>query len=131
MTPWSKLALLLLSGIASAQLPKSETLSAADEKLFRAEVAQMDALLADASDKATVSYVMARTWAAAKQWPQAVEWLGKVANLKAGFDPTVFRDREHIRVRRDHGRGARDFMANIQDGRQTGFRPITILKLHL
>ncbi len=31
---------------------------------------------------------MARTWASAKQWPGTMEWLRKVAALKAGLDPS-------------------------------------------
>jgi hypothetical protein len=31
---------------------------------------------------------MARTWASAQQWPEAVEWLRKVAALRAGIDPS-------------------------------------------
>jgi hypothetical protein len=31
---------------------------------------------------------MARTWASAKQWPETIEWLQKVADQKAGLDPS-------------------------------------------
>jgi sugar lactone lactonase YvrE len=81
------LVLLFAAAHASAQLPASGTLSETDRPLFRAEVARIEKLLSSAPDKATVTYVMARTWAAAKQWPETVEWLRKVAELNAGFDP--------------------------------------------
>jgi sugar lactone lactonase YvrE len=73
---------------ASAQLPASGTLSDSDWPLFRAEVARIEKLLISAPDKDTVTYEMARTWASAKQWPETMEWLRKVAALKAGFDPS-------------------------------------------
>jgi hypothetical protein len=31
---------------------------------------------------------MARTWAAAKQWPEAIQWLRKAVDPKAGLDPS-------------------------------------------
>jgi sugar lactone lactonase YvrE len=73
---------------AGAQLPASGTLSDTDWPLFRAEVARIENLLASAPDKNTVTYEMARTWASAKQWPEALEWLRKVAARNAGFDPS-------------------------------------------
>jgi hypothetical protein len=56
--------------------------------LFRAEIARLDRLLTSAPDRATVTYQMARTWASAQQWPEAMVWLRKVAELRAGFDPS-------------------------------------------
>ncbi|MBZ5603911.1 MAG: hypothetical protein LAO79_16555 [Acidobacteriia bacterium] len=88
---WSRLAVFLIAGllltpVAFAQLPASATLSEKDAPLFRAEVERIESLLTYASDKVTVTYVMARTWASAKQWPQAVEWLRKTAGT--GLDPS-------------------------------------------
>lgn len=86
MTAWLLLLALPLS--AFAQLPASGELSGPDMPLFRAEVARIDKLLISSPDKATVTYQMARTWAAAKQWPEAIEWLQKVAAMNAGLDPS-------------------------------------------
>lgn len=47
---------------------------------------------------------MARTWAAAKQWPETMQWLRNAVDLRAGFDPSrdsVFGDL----------RGTREFAA--------------------
>lgn len=81
-------ALVVAAKCAFAQLPASEKLPAADEPLFRAEIARVSKLLETAPDKAALTYQLARTWAAGKQWPEAIEWLGKVAGMKAGFDPS-------------------------------------------
>ncbi len=40
------------------------------------------------SDDPMGTYLMAREAAAAKQWPEAIAWLRKVAEWKAGFDPS-------------------------------------------
>jgi sugar lactone lactonase YvrE len=73
---------------ASAQLPASGKLADNDWPLFRAEVARVGKLLSSASEKATVTYEMARTWASAKQWSETMQWLQKVAGLGAGLDPS-------------------------------------------
>ena len=73
---------------ASAQLPLSGTLSDDDWALFRSQVARLEKTLNSAPDKATVTYEMARTWAAAKQWPETIAWLRKVAAFKSGLDPS-------------------------------------------
>ncbi|HXP87862.1 MAG TPA: SMP-30/gluconolactonase/LRE family protein [Bryobacteraceae bacterium] len=89
MTVWSLVLVLSLAvWPVAAQLPPSGTLSDADRQSFQAEVARIEALLISAPDKDTVTYQMARTWAAAKQWPEAMQWLRKVAERKAGFDPS-------------------------------------------
>lgn len=82
------LAFLLAVWPASAQLPASGKLADSDWPLFRAEVARIEKLLSSAPDKATVTYEMARTWAYAKQWPETMQWLQKVAELRAGLDPS-------------------------------------------
>jgi hypothetical protein len=81
---------LVLAGLgqAAAQLPSSDRLSEGDGVAFRAEVARVERMLVSAADKATVTYEIARTWAAGKQWPEAVEWLRKAVDMKAGFDPS-------------------------------------------
>jgi len=89
------LALLAGCGVASAQLPASGTLSDKDWPLFRAEVSRIEKLLSSAPDTAAVMYQMARTWASAKQWPETMQWLRKVADLRVGLDPSrdsVFAD---------------------------------------
>lgn len=57
----------------------------------------MEKLLASASDKDTLAYEVARTWASAKQWPQTIEWLKKVADSRAGIDPS--RDKLFVELR--------------------------------
>ena len=68
--------------------------------LVRAEIARIGKLLISAPDKATVTYEMARTWAAAKQWPEAIQWLQKATELNAGIDPlrdSLFADLHGVR----------------------------------
>src|SRR5260370_1267664 len=86
---WSlTLVLSLAAWPAFAQWPASGTLSDTDWPLFRAEIARIEKLLNSAPDKATVTYEMARTWASAKQRPETMQWLRKVAELNAGLDPS-------------------------------------------
>lgn len=89
MSGWS-LALTLSLAVwpASGQLPTSGPLSDSDSQAMRAEIARLDALLISAPDKAVINYQMARTWAAGKQWPEAMRWLRKVADQNAGLDPS-------------------------------------------
>jgi hypothetical protein len=85
---WLALVLMLAVWPATAQLPPSGTLSDHDLQSFRDAVARIETLLPSAPDKATLTYEMARTWAAAKQWPETIEWLRKVADWNAGLDPS-------------------------------------------
>ncbi|HEY6346834.1 MAG TPA: SMP-30/gluconolactonase/LRE family protein [Bryobacteraceae bacterium] len=71
-----------------AQLPAAGALSDQERPLFLAEVGRIQRLLTSAPETAAVTYQMARTWAAAKQWPEAVEWLRKAVAPGAGIDPT-------------------------------------------
>jgi sugar lactone lactonase YvrE len=73
---------------ASAQLPPSGTLSASDWPQFRAAVADLEKRLPSAPDKCALTYEIAKAYASAKQWPETMEWLRRVADLKAGLDPT-------------------------------------------
>lgn len=74
MTAWSLVLALSLAALpALAQLPVSGTLSDTDRPLVRAEIARIGILLISAPDKATVTYEMARTWAAARQWREAIQ----------------------------------------------------------
>ncbi len=52
------------------------------------EIKRLETQLASATDKNIVTYVIARTFASAKQWPETMTWLRKVAELKAGLDPS-------------------------------------------
>jgi hypothetical protein len=47
-------------------------LSETDRPQFSAEIARIERQLQAAPDKHTLTYDMARTWAAAKQWPEAI-----------------------------------------------------------
>jgi streptogramin lyase len=86
--PLSASLLLALCAVASAQLPPSETLPPADQPLFRAEISRLEKLLSAAPDPATVTYQLARTYASASQWPEAITWLRKAASMNAGLDPS-------------------------------------------
>jgi hypothetical protein len=106
------LALLVAAWPSSAQLPASGALSDSDRPLFQAEVARIEKLLATAADKNTLTYVMARTWASAKQWPETMQWLRRVADAKAGPDPssdTVFAEL----------RGTREFAETVAQIRKS------------
>src|SRR5579872_1749725 len=82
------LGIALLTAKASyGQLPRSEPLSAQDERPFRAELARLERLLETAADKSTVDYALARTWAAGQQWPEAIEWLRRL-DPTSGIDPS-------------------------------------------
>jgi hypothetical protein len=72
----------------SAQLPPSGTLSATDWPLFRAAVADLEKRLPNAPDRCAITYEIAKTYASAKQWPETMDWLRSVGDLKAGLDPT-------------------------------------------
>ncbi len=89
------IALWLAALPVSAQLPPSGTLSATDWPLFRAAVADLEKRLPAAPDKCALTYEIAKTYASAKQWPETMDWLRGVADLKAGLDPardSVFAD---------------------------------------
>ena len=73
---------------AAGTLPDPSPLSAADRAALGAEIDRLEKLLPIAPDKNTITYEIARTWAAGKQWPQAVEWLRKTVALNAGLDPS-------------------------------------------
>jgi hypothetical protein len=68
----------LAGKVVYGQLPKSGTLSAQDERPFRAELSRLERLLETATDKAIVDYALARTWAAGQQWPEAIQWLRRL-----------------------------------------------------
>ena len=95
MTRRALLLLLSIAWRASAQLPISASLSEADSTSFRAEIVRIERLLTSAPDKGAVTYQMARTWGSAKQWPETITWLRRVAALQVGLDPSrdpVFQD---------------------------------------
>lgn len=73
---------------AAGTLPEAASLSPEDRAAMSAVIDRLQKLLLTAPDKNTVTYEIARTWAAGKQWPQAIEWLRKTAALKAGLDPS-------------------------------------------
>jgi hypothetical protein len=81
------LGIALLGKASYGQLPKSETLSAQDERSFRAELSRLDKLSETAADKATVDYALARTRAAGHQWQEAMQTLGRL-DPQSGIDPS-------------------------------------------
>jgi hypothetical protein len=82
------LALSVAAWPTLAQLPASRTLSDTDRPLFRAEIARIEKLLPSASDKATVTWEKARTFAFAGQWPETIQWLRRAVDLRVGLDPS-------------------------------------------
>jgi sugar lactone lactonase YvrE len=95
------LALALAALPASAQLPASEVLTGSDRAGLQAEIARLERLLDSSPDKPAVTYRIARTWAAAKQWPEAIEWLRKAVAFRAGFDPSRDSIFEGVRATRE------------------------------
>jgi sugar lactone lactonase YvrE len=51
-------------------------------------VADLEKRLPTTPDNCALTYEIAKAYASAKQWPEAVDWLRRVADLKAGLDPT-------------------------------------------
>ena len=72
----------------AAQIPQSVPMSDADRPLFQQEVARLQSLLTAAPDQAVVTYHMARTYAAGKQWAEALDWLRRAIAFRAGLDPS-------------------------------------------
>ena len=99
-------ALTLISTPAAAQLPPSIPLSDADRPLFQAEIARFESLLRASPNQANLMYLLGQTCAAAKQWPEALDWLRKAVDLRSGLDP--LRDSAFAPLR-----GTREF-ASIQ-----------------
>ena len=103
------IAIALTACSAAAQLPASGALSASDEPFFRAEIARIEKLLLDAPDPGSVIYLMARTLAYARQWPETIDWLRKTAALNVGLDPSrdsIFGDIK----------GTAEFQSIVSDG---------------
>jgi hypothetical protein len=92
------LAACIFTCALHAQIPPSEKLSAGDTKLLQAEVDRLKGLLETAGDKCTVSYALARTWAGAGQYRQALDALRDAIDLNVGLDPS--RDEAFVRLRR-------------------------------
>jgi hypothetical protein len=103
--------------IVAAQLPPSATLSDDDRAQLRATLDQLKKLLPAAPDRNPVTYEIARTWPAGKQWPEAIEWLDKVGALKSGLDPSrrldIYRASRFTRVRCDHGGCSRCYSTGL------------------
>lgn len=88
-TAWFLILWLWLAvGPAPAQVPAAQSLPENDGAALRAEAARIESLLISAPDKAAVTYQMARLWASAKQWPEAMAWLHKAVEFRAGLDPS-------------------------------------------
>lgn len=82
-----RFALVAFPWILAAQIPSAEALSPADAEGFREEIQRLERLRQTAGDQCTVTYALARTWAAGGQFPKAFDTLEKVAELKVGLDP--------------------------------------------
>src|SRR3979490_70283 len=101
---------------AVAQIPPSEALSPSDEKEFRQEIARLEHLRNTASDKCTVQYALARTWASGGQHRETLDALRTTINLNAGLDPS--NDRIFDRIR-----GSKEFRELLEKVRASS-RPI-------
>jgi hypothetical protein len=63
-----------------------------DATIIHSEIARVET---SSLDKGAVLYQMARTWASAKQWPEAITSLRWVVALQLGLDPSqdpIFED---------------------------------------
>jgi hypothetical protein len=80
--------LLVIPCALIGQIPPSEKLSPADQKLFDAEIQRVQHLQETAGDKCTVSYALARTWASGGQYREALSSLKETIELDAGIDPS-------------------------------------------
>jgi hypothetical protein len=76
------------AGVLFGQIPAPDTLSPGDTKLFQAEIQRVEKLLETAGDKCTVSYALAKTWAAGGQYRKALASLEEAIDLNAGLDPS-------------------------------------------
>lgn len=79
---------LTLATISAAQAPPSATLSEGDAKLVRAEIDRLTTLAASAAEPGAIDFQIARIWASAGQWQDALMWLGKTVDRGQGFDPS-------------------------------------------
>jgi hypothetical protein len=77
-----------LAAAAHAQLPPSGDLSPSDRPLFHAEVDRVGKMLAASPDNCWIMNEMARTWASARQYPETMQWLSRIADLGVGLDPS-------------------------------------------
>ena len=87
LTRWMFAASLTMPA-SLCQLPASEKLSDRDWKLLHAEIRRLEQQLETASDKCTVMYAIARTWASAGQYREAMDWLARVVARNVGLDPS-------------------------------------------
>jgi hypothetical protein len=76
-----------IAALAWPQIPPSEPLAPADAKAFHAEVRRLEQMLQSAADKCTVKYALARTWASAGQYSEAMRALEEAVAPNAGLDP--------------------------------------------
>lgn len=98
--------------VAFGQLPPSETLSAEDMKGARGEIARLEQLRESAADRCGVASEIARTWAFAGQYAEAIAALAKVVDLNAGLDPS--RERVFAKLQ-----GTREFDALVRRARDS------------
>lgn len=92
--------ILLLAALAF-QLPPSAVLSPEDDREFREEIHHLEKLLETGGDRATVTYALARAYAAGGQYREAVEWLNKAVGLNVGLDPIYDRQFEALHGTRE------------------------------
>jgi DNA-binding beta-propeller fold protein YncE len=105
------LALALQTSLI-AQIPASDTLSPTDEKEFRQEIARLEQLKNTASDKCTVQYALARTWASGGQYRETLDALRTAIDLNSGLDPSNDRIFDKIR-------GSKEFRELLEKVRAT------------
>ena len=91
------LSVLLLGLSLWAQLPPTQRLSVEDEREFEKELERLETLLPSANNKPVIELQIAKTYAAAGQYSEAMQRLRKLVEANLGFDPS--RDPDFARLR--------------------------------
>ena len=101
MQPWLAAgAIVVGAGALLAQLPPSGNLSESDRPFVQAEISRLEKLQPSAADQPAIAYQLARTWAYAKQWPEAIHALNALMPMHSGLDPArdpLFADLRGVR----------------------------------
>ena len=114
---------MILYLLLLAQIPPAQPLAPEDVAPFQAEIRRLEELRKTAGDPCTVDYALARTWAAGKQYPQAMAALQHVANLGVGLNPVNDSIFEPLR-------GSREFQGLLTSIRNA-YPPIGRSSVHL
>lgn len=94
---WIAIAGILAVLTLSAQLPSIPRLSVEDKREFRKELERLRKLFPAANNKPVIELQIAKTYAAAGQFAEAIQRLRKLVNANLGFDPS--RDPDFAKIR--------------------------------